>query len=75
MDSSLPGSSFHGILQARIMEWVVISFSRLNQEEIENTKDESQALKLNLSSKIFQQTKAQGQTASQVNSTKYLEKN
>ena len=25
---SLPGSSVHGILQARILEWVVISFSR-----------------------------------------------
>ena len=24
---SLPGSSVHGILQARILEWVVISFS------------------------------------------------
>ena len=75
MDSSLPGSSFHGILQASIMEPVVISYSRLNQEETEIRKDESQALKLNLSSKIFQQTKAQGQMASQVNSTKYLEKN
>ena len=28
MDCSLPGSSVHGILQARIMEWVVISFFR-----------------------------------------------
>ena len=27
-DCSLPGSSFHGILQARILEWVAISFSR-----------------------------------------------
>ena len=26
--SSLPGSSLHGILQARILEWVAISFSR-----------------------------------------------
>jgi len=26
MDSSLPGSSVHGILQARILEWVAISF-------------------------------------------------
>ena len=25
---SLPGSSVHGILQARILEWVTISFSR-----------------------------------------------
>ena len=28
MDRSLPGSSVHGILQARIMEWVAICFSR-----------------------------------------------
>ena len=27
MDCSLPGSSVHGILQARILEWVGISFS------------------------------------------------
>ena len=28
MDCSLPGSTFHGILQARVLEWVAISFSR-----------------------------------------------
>ena len=28
MDCSLPGSSVHGILQARILEWGAISFSR-----------------------------------------------
>ena len=28
MDCSLPGSSIHGIFQARILEWVVIPFSR-----------------------------------------------
>ena len=28
MDCSPPGSSVHGILQARILEWVVIPFSR-----------------------------------------------
>ena len=28
MDCSLPGFSIHGILQARILEWVTISFSR-----------------------------------------------
>ena len=28
MDCSLPGSSIHGILQARILERVAISFSR-----------------------------------------------
>ena len=28
MDRSLPGSSVHGILQARILQWVAILFSR-----------------------------------------------
>ena len=27
MDSSLPGSSIHGIFQARVLEWVAIAFS------------------------------------------------
>ena len=28
MDCNLPGSSLHGILQARVLEWGAISFSR-----------------------------------------------
>ena len=28
IDCSLPGSSIHGILQARILEWVAIPFSK-----------------------------------------------
>ena len=28
MDCSLPGSAIHGIFQARVLEWVAISFSR-----------------------------------------------
>ena len=28
MDCSLPGSSIHGIFQARVQEWAAISFSR-----------------------------------------------
>ena len=27
MDCSLPGSSVHGIFQARVLEWIAISFS------------------------------------------------
>ena len=27
MDCSLPGSSAHGIFQARVLEWVAIAFS------------------------------------------------
>ena len=29
MDCSLPGFSVHGIFQARVLEWVAISFSRM----------------------------------------------
>ena len=28
MDCSLPGSSIHGVLQARVLEWAAIAFSR-----------------------------------------------
>ena len=30
MDCSLPGSSVHGIFQARVLEWVAIAFSKKN---------------------------------------------
>ena len=32
VDCSLPGSSLHGILQARILEWVAMSFSRASSQ-------------------------------------------
>ena len=32
MDCSPPGSSVHGILQARILEWVAISFSQMERD-------------------------------------------
>ena len=32
VDCSPPGSSIHGILQARILEWVAISFSRRSSQ-------------------------------------------
>ena len=32
MDCSPPGSSVHGILQARMLEWVAISFSRRSSQ-------------------------------------------
>ena len=34
MDCSLPGSSVHGISQARILEWVAISFSKLQVDSL-----------------------------------------
>ena len=30
MDFSLPGSSIHGIFQARVLEWGAIAFSTIN---------------------------------------------
>ena len=45
MDYSLPGSSVHRISQARILEWVAISFSRgSSQPKIEPTSFVSPAL-------------------------------
>ena len=35
MDGSLPGSSVYGISQAKILEWVAISFSGLPDPGIE----------------------------------------
>ena len=32
MDCSLPGSSVHGVLQARILEWVAVSYSRASSQ-------------------------------------------
>ena len=36
VDGSLPGSSVHGILQARILEWVAISFSKRDLKQLWN---------------------------------------
>ena len=38
VDRSPPGSSVHGILQARILEWVAISFSRGSSQPRDRTK-------------------------------------
>ena len=44
MDCSLPGSSLHGILQARVLEWVAIAFSRgSSRPRIEPESPEFQA--------------------------------
>ena len=37
MDCSLPGSSVHGIFQARVLEWVAISFSRRSSRPKDRT--------------------------------------
>ena len=49
------------------------NFPKLNQEEIEKLNRHITSTELKLQSEIFQQTKAQLQTASQLNSTKNLE--
>ena len=38
MDCSLPVSSLHGILQARVLEWVAISFSRGSSQSRDRTR-------------------------------------
>ena len=38
MDCSLPGSSIRGILQARVLEWVAISFSRRSSQPRDRTR-------------------------------------
>ena len=37
VDCSLPGSSVHGIFQARVLEWVAISFSRESSQPRDRT--------------------------------------
>ena len=37
MDGSLPGSSIHGIFQARVLEWVATSFSRGSSQPRDRT--------------------------------------
>ena len=38
VDCSPPGSSFHGILKARILEWIAISFSRGSSQPRDRTR-------------------------------------
>ena len=38
MDCSLPGSSVHEIFQARVLEWVAITFSNTKEKKAKNTK-------------------------------------
>ena len=38
MDCSPPGSSLHGILQARVLEWIAVSFSRGSSQPRDRTR-------------------------------------
>ena len=46
MDCSLPGSSIHGIFQARVLEWGVIAFSEVQSrsQQIDQSKGWSQTI-------------------------------
>ena len=37
MDFTLPGSSIHGIFQARVLEWGAIAFSETDLEALANS--------------------------------------
>ena len=52
MDCSLPGSSVHGIFQARVLEWGAIAFSGLRLYRHE--KDGKERLQIMLCPKIGQ---------------------
>ena len=43
-DCSLPGSSLHRMLQARVLQWVAISFSRNREKHEFNTIEEKQRM-------------------------------
>ena len=40
MDYSPPGSSIHGILQARVLEWGAVAFSEISQPQFSNVRAE-----------------------------------
>ena len=50
MDCSLPGSSIHGIFQARVLEWGAIAFSRSNSYSLlkQNCPVNIQQLRFNI---------------------------
>ena len=43
MDCSLPGSSVHGVFQARVLEWGAIAFSGVQSLGWENSLEEGMA--------------------------------
>ena len=43
LDGGLPGSSAHGIFQARVLEWGAIAFSTANSGEVQKEEREEVA--------------------------------
>ena len=48
MDCSLPGSSVHGILQAKVLEWGAIAFSMINLESVLKNRDTTSLTKVHI---------------------------
>ena len=48
MDCSLPGSSIHGIFQARVLEWIAIAFSEILPTYHQLTKSQISSSKPNM---------------------------
>ena len=46
MDCSLPGSSIHGIFQARVLEWGAIAFSVTNLDCVLKSRDIALPIKI-----------------------------
>ena len=46
MDCSLPGSSVHEILQARVLEWVAIPFSKGKDKSLAKEEGEMRQLEI-----------------------------
>ena len=52
MDCSLPGSSIHGISQARVLEWGVIAFSLLLYYETSKRNTQKTTLTANINTNL-----------------------
>ena len=48
MEGSPPGSSIHGIFQARVLEWGAIAFSMTNLDSILKSRDITLSTKVHL---------------------------
>ena len=46
MDCSLPGSSIHGIFQARVLGWLAIAFSVSEIDDSNAIRDELEAIEI-----------------------------
>ena len=59
MDCSLPGSSIHGIFQARVLEWGAIAFSAIKKNTFESVLMRWMKLEPIIQSEVSQKEKHQ----------------